>query len=225
MNLHNALLALLFMYGAASAQVNLAWDASPGPGVTGYGIGYSEISGNYLAGTLDAGNNLALTVPNLVPGHTYYFAAFAYDAAGNRSAYSNEVSATVAGGPPPLPPPPPPPPPPEQYPAIGTLDGASSTGMVNGWAADQDLGAGAVQVVIAVDGVDVVTVSTGDYRPDVQAAFTWAGVNQGFSFQLPDSFKDGVTHTVRVYALDAGQRIELWNSPKTFTMGGGDYAE
>jgi hypothetical protein len=90
-------LALLLTLTAATcvqaADVNLAWDHSITPTVTGYKIYYGSASGIY--GTpITIGYVTAYTVPSLGPGK-YYFAVTAFDAQGNESVYSNEVSATI----------------------------------------------------------------------------------------------------------------------------------
>lgn len=86
---------LVLAAGAAHAgQVALAWGASPSSTVTGYTLSYGTASGVYT-NHLSAGNNLSITAGNLQDGGTYFFAVKAYDAAGNQSSYSNEVSTTL----------------------------------------------------------------------------------------------------------------------------------
>lgn len=77
----------------ASTSVSLTWDASASSGVTGYKIYVGRSSGNYFR-TDDAGNVLTYTVRNLGQG-TYYFTCTAYDASGNESYFSNEISTTL----------------------------------------------------------------------------------------------------------------------------------
>jgi hypothetical protein len=80
---------------AMAADISLAWDASVSAGVTGYKVYVGSSSGTY--GTPTAiGNNTAYTVTGLASG-TYYFAVTAYDAGGNESGFSNEVSKTITG--------------------------------------------------------------------------------------------------------------------------------
>ena len=64
--------------------------------LAGYKIYYGTSSGNYTQ-TIDAGNVITYQVAGLTNGGTYYFSVTAYDAAGNESGYSTEVSKTVAG--------------------------------------------------------------------------------------------------------------------------------
>jgi hypothetical protein len=81
----------------AASNVTLAWDPTPS-GVVGVRIYQSAAAGTYQYGsssavaTIAAGTTQA-TLSN-VPDGTYYWVATAYDAAGNESGPSNEVSAT-----------------------------------------------------------------------------------------------------------------------------------
>ena len=89
------LLVLCFFLSPTNSlagQVNLEWNA---PDVTtdvaGYKIHYGTASGTYSQ-SIDVGNTTSYTVSNLTNGQTYYFTTTTYDAAGNESVYSNEVS-------------------------------------------------------------------------------------------------------------------------------------
>jgi hypothetical protein len=76
-----------------AADVSLAWDASVTPEVTGYKVYYGNSSGVY--GTpITIGNQTSYTVTGLTAG-TYYFAVTAFDASGNESDFSNEVSKII----------------------------------------------------------------------------------------------------------------------------------
>ncbi|HME41924.1 MAG TPA: BACON domain-containing carbohydrate-binding protein [Syntrophorhabdales bacterium] len=94
------ILATIFTYSLASpdsasaAQATIAWDPDTSPGVAGYKAHWGTVSRNY-SWSADAATQTTYTVPSLSQGATYYFAATAYDAAGNQSGYSNEVSYTV----------------------------------------------------------------------------------------------------------------------------------
>ena len=79
---------------AWAARVTLAWNPSPSPNVTGYGVSYGAASGDYTA-YIDAGTNLAWAVTDLVQGDTYYFVVSAYDTNGDESPFSNEISYSV----------------------------------------------------------------------------------------------------------------------------------
>jgi len=76
----------------------LTWGTSSSSDTVGYRVYYGTASGSYVqsrgAGVV-AGNNTRYTVSGLTSGRTYYFAVTAYDATGNESAYSAEVSKMV----------------------------------------------------------------------------------------------------------------------------------
>jgi hypothetical protein len=84
----------LITSGQAQANVTLAWSSSSDPIVAGYNIYYGGTSGVYTNET-SVGLATSLTIPNLVAGATYYFAATTYSAAGAESALSGEVAYTV----------------------------------------------------------------------------------------------------------------------------------
>ncbi len=89
--------ALLVSVQLEAASVTLAWDPSTDPNVTGYNLYYGGGSRNYT-NVLDANSANAISVGNLAPGVTYFFAATAYTAAGLESEYSVEVSYAVPSG-------------------------------------------------------------------------------------------------------------------------------
>lgn len=88
--------ALLFAGFAAGAvgEVTLEWDPNPEPEVSGYRLHIGTEPGSYDQ-SRDAGNQTTASVTELVAGKTYYFVVTAYDAAGNESLPSNEVSFTA----------------------------------------------------------------------------------------------------------------------------------
>jgi hypothetical protein len=88
------LLISFFTGNARGAQTTLAWDTSTDTSVTGYKLYWGTQSQQYEL-LADVGNFTDETVSNLQGGTTYYFAATAYDARGNESGYSNEVSYTA----------------------------------------------------------------------------------------------------------------------------------
>jgi len=90
------LLTLMITVWAQAGQVTLAWDANTEPDLAGYKIHYGTASGNYSV-HLDVLNVTSYTVTGLTDGQTYYFAATAYDEAGNESGYSNEATYTDQG--------------------------------------------------------------------------------------------------------------------------------
>lgn len=81
---------------AAAAQASIAWSApTDSSGVTGYKVHIGNGSGSYSE-HLDVGNTTSYSTSSLSDGSTYYFAVTAYNAAGQQSAYSNEISRTFA---------------------------------------------------------------------------------------------------------------------------------
>ena len=78
----------------SAANVTLAWDPSADPTVSGYRVYYGAATGNYT-NLVDVGSATSITLSNLVPAATYYFAATTYSLAGMESAYSAEVSYLV----------------------------------------------------------------------------------------------------------------------------------
>jgi len=93
------LLYLLFVGLVSTASgtqsVSVSWDASTSYGVTGYILYYGTVSGIY---TNANSNGLAtnITVTNLQVGTTYYFVATDFNAYGQESYPSSQVSYTVS---------------------------------------------------------------------------------------------------------------------------------
>ncbi len=77
-----------------SSQITLAWDPAGSPDAVGYKVYYGASSKAYNS-SIDVGNVTSYTVTGLSVGQAYYFAATAYDAQGQESPYSNEVSANA----------------------------------------------------------------------------------------------------------------------------------
>jgi len=84
------LVSILTIQNAHSDQVALAWDPNPEPDLAGYRIYYGTSTRNYSF-FIDVGNTTSYTVQGLEEGRPYYFAATAYNMAGNESDFSNEV--------------------------------------------------------------------------------------------------------------------------------------
>jgi hypothetical protein len=72
----------------------LAWNPSPDPNATGYFLGWGLASG-VCTNLLDAGNSTSATVAGLATNVTYYFTIVTYDAAGDESPPSNEITYAV----------------------------------------------------------------------------------------------------------------------------------
>jgi len=81
-----------------TANVSLAWDASPDNSVTGYKLYAGELSRNYNI-VINVGNTLTGTFTNLQREVTYYFAATAYNILGTESVYSDELVYTIPQAP------------------------------------------------------------------------------------------------------------------------------
>ncbi len=76
----------------------LSWAPSPSADTVGYRVYYGTTRGNYLQARgagVNAGSATQYTASGLNTGQTYYFAVTAYDAAGNESGFSSEVSKLI----------------------------------------------------------------------------------------------------------------------------------
>ena len=71
----------------------LSWDATLA-GAAGFKLYFGTSSKSYSS-SVNVGTAPSYALSGLAPG-TYYFAVTAYDAFGNESAYSNEVSKTIS---------------------------------------------------------------------------------------------------------------------------------
>lgn len=106
----------------------------------------------------------------------------------------------------------------------GYVDNISPTGLINGWSADLDTPSISNEVHIYVDG----DFRTGKWvgrtvantpRPDVNTAVGISG-NHGFSFQIPNLYKDGKSRTYYIYGINTnakGQNILLNSGKVQFT--------
>lgn len=74
-----------------AAEVTLSWDKNAESDVAGYKVFSGTSSGNYT-NSIDVGNWTTCTISGLQEGKTYYYAAKAYNTAGQESGFSNEVS-------------------------------------------------------------------------------------------------------------------------------------
>jgi hypothetical protein len=83
---------------ASLSTATLQWSAPSDSRVQGYRVYYGTSSRAYQqtrGAGLDSGSTTQLVVSNLQSGRTYYFAVTSYDAAGNESDYSNEVTKQI----------------------------------------------------------------------------------------------------------------------------------
>ncbi len=100
----------------------------------------------------------------------------------------------------------------------GSFDSASCT-TIDGWAQDQDVPNNAISVHVYIDGGFAGQTVAGNYRGDLCTGI--GSCYHGFSFTLPDSYKNSVAHSVNVYAIDSagGSNPLLTGSPKSITCG------
>lgn len=79
---------------ALASDVTLGWDPASDPMVAGYNVYIGGASRSYT-NLVDAGDTTSVTISNLAPGSTYYFAATTYTVSGLESDYSAEAIYTV----------------------------------------------------------------------------------------------------------------------------------
>jgi len=77
-----------------AAGITVSWKANTETDLAGYNVYYGTSSGKYSA-CINVGNVTSYKINNLTQGSTYYFIVTALDNAGNESADSDEVSATL----------------------------------------------------------------------------------------------------------------------------------
>ena len=87
-------LMLLPIISCAQSRIKLVWDANTETDLAGYKI-YWGTETRVYSNVVDVGN-VTIYFPDLEYDIRYYFAATAYDTAGNESGYSNEVSGILA---------------------------------------------------------------------------------------------------------------------------------
>ena len=89
--LHTATLGQAATSQAYLYNLNLEWNPSSSPGISGYRIYYGSSSGNFT-NTITLGNISNGTVPGLTGGIAYYFAVTSVDTNGVESIFSNELN-------------------------------------------------------------------------------------------------------------------------------------
>jgi fibronectin type 3 domain-containing protein len=81
----------------STGSLTLEWNANTEPDLAGYKIYSATSSGAYGAAIATAAANAtSYDATGLQPGVTYFFVITAFDAAGNESARSDEVSAAAS---------------------------------------------------------------------------------------------------------------------------------
>ena len=78
-------------FGATTADLTLAWDASVDPEVAGYVLYYGTASQNYFYST-NIGSATTCTLSDLTRGTTYFFAVTAYNSSEIESTFSDEIA-------------------------------------------------------------------------------------------------------------------------------------
>ncbi len=86
---------ILAVPSVMAGDVTLQWDPNPETDVVGYRVYYGTASRTYSS-PIPLGLQTSYTVTGLAAG-TYYFAVTAFNSEGLESAFSNEVSTTLAG--------------------------------------------------------------------------------------------------------------------------------
>ena len=89
--IHNPAAALAQPSPTNTYDLTLAWNPSPSPEIVHCNLYYGTASGEYTD-IIVVGNVASVTISNLVPGVTYYFAITAVNAEGQESDFSNEAS-------------------------------------------------------------------------------------------------------------------------------------
>ena len=178
-------LILLFAQNVHSAEVTLAWDPNTEPDLDGYKIYFGSSSRTYDV-SVDVGNQTLYTLSGLADGHTYFFAATAYDTHGNQSDYSEEVSWTS---------PSPNSPPVANDGSLTTIEDTLAGGTLSASDADGDA---LIYSLVSAGSLGTVTLAdpaTGDYiytpNPNVTGTDT-------FSFMVNDGRVDSNVATVTV---------------------------
>jgi len=108
---------------------------------------------------------------------------------------------------------------------IGFQDNVDSNGNATGWSLDPDSPSQSNTVHFYIDGPAGTGTFIGSIvadvpRPDVNQATGYPG-NHGYSFSIPNQYRDGTQHTLYAYGIDLvgnNQPFLLSSSPKTFTL-------
>jgi hypothetical protein len=88
------MIGVLGTFSCDAATVTLAWDPSPATDAANYKVYVGPTSDNYT-NSISVGLVTSASIPGLVAGGTYYFAATVTDSAGLESAFSSEISYNV----------------------------------------------------------------------------------------------------------------------------------
>ncbi len=171
-------------YGYA-AQGTLTWDANQETNLAGYKVYYGAESRVYDH-SIDVGNQTTYALTNLTDGQTYYFAATAYDSAGNESDYSVELSWTS---------PPANQPPTASNGSLTATEDSAASGTLSAADADGDQLTYTIITNGAKGTVSLTDSSTGAYIYQPEANATGADT---FTFSVDDGTTDSNIATVTV---------------------------
>lgn len=104
---------------------------------------------------------------------------------------------------------------------IGTLDTIDGSGVVAGWAFDEDVPEASISVHFYIEGnVFIGDAIANGSRPDVNLVHNVTG-DHGFVWKMPSQYRDGIAHELFVYAINIGNGSSnplLSNAPKTFML-------
>ncbi len=186
--------------------LTISWDASY-PGVT-YGHGIIT----YITDNAPEKGSVTIAAPS--QRRTYSFMGTKRNPGTSfEPAFGCDYTVTPSGPPvdPPLPDTP------NERPQ-GVLDAATCT--ADGWAVDLNTPTQSIGVHFYIDGAWGGATTANGNRPDVNSHLGISG-NHGFSYPIPNQFRDGAPHSIRAYGIDTQvdnvNNAELTNSPKTFT--------
>lgn len=84
----------IWQHESRAADINFAWDAAPSTAVTGYEMGCGPTTGTYPT-IRSAGNALSFKWLAMTDGSDNFCNVRAFNAAGVRSAWANEVKVTI----------------------------------------------------------------------------------------------------------------------------------
>ena len=113
---------------------------------------------------------------------------------------------------------------------IGFIDLITQEGTIQGWALDIDTPTQIPQVALYIDGPQESGTFIGNVTPDVprhdiSTAYPGYDGNYGYTFTLPNHYKDQHSHTLYAYGKDTANnqaKERLSNSPFSFQFGTAD---
>ncbi|HEX5430313.1 MAG TPA: Ig-like domain-containing protein [Patescibacteria group bacterium] len=190
--------------GTVSGTITVSANASDNVGVAG--VQFKLDGSNLSSEDTSSPYSISWNTTTASEG-AHSLTATARDAAGNTKT-SNAVSVTTSNNTLPN----------------GNLDSIDVSGNVLGWSFDPDTSSSSNQVQIFINGargtgtlIGTITASTN--RPDIRTFYGITG-NHGFSFSIPQTYRDGQYHSIYAYGVDMqdGTKLVLLpGSPQNFT--------